>query len=345
PLPCTKQLPIKRAVKAFIFAHGLRMIRPAVVHPDVQTDQPHRQDGVGIGRLAAPRRAIVHDHGVGKPIEAKSFAQRLLNRLAFLVGQSFQTQVKARVIVQNAERMGRTTKRDQRSFEIHLPKTIGHLPFEALPVGLGLSTGLDQCVAMKEGRNRTTGRHRFPLSLKQTANLARSPARVALTEAQHGLFGGFSQLPRTVLRAARLIYQTFGSLLSVSTQPLVAALSADAVTLAQLSETHCFFLRHSHKLLTQRHETNNSPRHSVLPLSSSGRIMPLVISKVLPMSPVHLLPMSPVYTLPLSKGGDTVGVLDAMPRLLLENLSQFGHQSGIQLEKSRHSLFHLFSRY
>src|SRR5262245_28600155 len=302
PLPCTKQLPVKRAVKAFIFAHGLRMIGSAVAHPNVQTDQPHRQDGVGIGRLAAPRRAIVHDHGVGKPIESKSFAQRLLNRLAFPVGQSFQTQVKARVIVQNAERMGRTTKRDQRSFEIHLPKTIGHLPFEALPVGLGLSTGLDQCMAMKEGRNRTTGRHRFPLSLKQTANLARSPARVALTQAQHGLFGGFSQLPRTVLRAARLIYQTFGSLLSVSTQPLVAALSADAVTLAQLSETHCFFLRHSHKLFTQRHETNNSPRHSVLPLSSSGRIMPLVISKVLPMSPVHLLPMSPVYT-PLCQGG------------------------------------------
>src|SRR5262249_28594848 len=145
--------------------------------------------------------------------------------------------------------------------------------------------------------------HRFPLSLKQTANLARSPARVALTKTQHGLFGGFSQLPRTVLRAARLIYQTFGSLLSVSTQPLVAALSADAVTLAQLSETHCFFLRHSHKLLTQRHETNNSPRHSVLPLSSSGRIMPLVISKVLPMSPVHLLPMSPVYT-PLCQRGN-----------------------------------------
>src|SRR5262249_7962078 len=81
------------------------------------------------------------------------------------------------------------------------------------------------------------------------------------------------------------------------------ALSADAVTLAQLSETHCFFLRHSHKLLTQRHETNNSPRHSVLPLSSSGRIMPLVISKVLPMSPVHLLPMSPVYT-PLCPRGN-----------------------------------------
>src|SRR5262249_31572990 len=52
--------------------------------------------------------------------------------------------------------------------------------------------------------------------------------------------------------------------------------------------------------------TNNSPRHSVLPLSSSGRIMPLVISKVLPMSPVHLLPMSPVYTLPRD-GGDVRG--------------------------------------
>src|SRR5262249_50021544 len=290
------------AVKAFIFAHGLRMIRPAVAHPDVQTDQPHRQNGVGIGRLAAPRRPIVHDHGVGKPIESKSFGQRLLNRLAFLVGQSFQTQVKARVIVQNAERMGRATKRGQRSFEIHLPKTIGYLPFEALPVGLGLRTGLDQSVAMKERRNRTTGGHRFPFSLKKKANLTRSPPRGGLTQTQPGLFGGFSQLSRTVLRAARLIYQTCGSLLSVSTQPLVTALSADTVTLAQFGEAHCSFLRQSHKLLTQRHETNNSPRHSVLPLSSSGRIMPLVISKVLPMSPVHLLPMSPVYTRLFQRG-------------------------------------------
>src|SRR5262249_47689960 len=113
----------------------------------------------------------------------------------------------------------------------------------------------------------------------------------------------FSQLPRTFLRAARLIYQTCASLLSVSTQPLVTGLAADTVTLAQFGEAHCSFLRQSHKLLTQRHETNNSPRHSVLPLSSSGRIMPLVISKVLPMSPVHLLPMSPVYT-PFFKRGN-----------------------------------------
>src|SRR5262245_42782936 len=212
PLARLKKLSAQGAVKAFIFAHGLRMIGAAVTDPDVQTDQPHGQSRVGIGELATPRRAIVHDHGVGKPVEAKGFGQRLLNRLAFLVGQSFQTQVKARVIVQDGERMGRATKRGQRSFEIHLPKTIGYLPFEALPVGLGLRTGLDQSVAMKERRNRTTGGHRFPLSLKQTANLTRSPARVALTQTQHGLFGGFSPLPRTFLRADRLMYQTCASL-------------------------------------------------------------------------------------------------------------------------------------
>src|SRR5918996_1288925 len=295
PLPCIKKLSVQCAVKAFIFAHGLRMIRSAVAHPDVQTDQPHGQDCVGIGGLAAPRGAIVHDHGVGKPIEAKGLSQRLLNRLAFLVGQSFQTQVKARVIVQDGQCMSRATQRGQRSFKIHLPKTIGHLTFEALPVGLGL-TGLDQSVTMKERCNRTTRGQRFPLSLKQTANLACPPARVALAQTQYDLLSGLGQLSRTVLRAARLIRQSFHPLLSVSTQPLVAGLSTDAVTLAQLCKAHRSLLRQSHKLLAQRHETNNAPRHAVLPLASSGRIMPVVMEKVLPMSPVHLLPMFPVYT-------------------------------------------------
>src|SRR5438128_8490075 len=93
-----------------------------------------------------------------------------------------------------------------------------------------------------------------------------------------------------------MIGETFASLLTVSVQPLVAGFPTDAITLAQLRKAHRFFLRQSHKLLAQRHETNHSPRHKLSPLSISGRTMPLVTEKVLPMSLVHLLPMSPVYT-------------------------------------------------
>src|SRR6266496_5699891 len=105
-----------------------------------------------------------------------------------------------------------------------------------------------------------------------------------------------------------MIGETFVSLLTVSVQLFVAGFPTDAITLAQLRKAHRFFLRQSHKLLAQRHETNHSPRHKLSPLSISGRTMPLVTEKVLPMSPVHLLPMSPVYTSPQRWGRCKRGV-------------------------------------
>ena len=43
PLPSLEKLSVKRAVKAFIFAHGLRVVGSAVTHPNLQADQPHRK--------------------------------------------------------------------------------------------------------------------------------------------------------------------------------------------------------------------------------------------------------------------------------------------------------------
>src|SRR5207249_10301106 len=120
-----------------------------------------------------------------------------------------------------------------------------------------------------------------------------------------------------------MIGETFASLWTVSVQPLVAGFPTDAITLAQLRNAHRFFLRQSHKLLAQRHETNHSPRHKLSPLSISGRTMPLVTEKVLPMSPVHLLPMSPVYTARRKRGNA------ATKRL---RVPSFGLNSGFGLE-------------
>src|SRR5439155_1750223 len=176
PLPSHEKLSDKRAVKPFIFAHGLRVVRSAVTYRDPQAHQPYRESCVRMSQISAPRTAVVHNHRVGKPIEAKCFGQRWLDRLSCLVRQSFKAQVKARVIVEN-----------------------------------------------------------------------------------------------------------FTSYLTVSVQPHVAGFPTDAITLAQLRKAHRFFLRQSHKLLAQRHETNHSPRHKLSPLSISGRTMPLVTEKVLPM--------------------------------------------------------------
>src|SRR6185295_6319938 len=48
PLPSTEQLSVKRAVKPFILAHGLRVIRPAVTDRNLQPDQPHGQLRIGL---------------------------------------------------------------------------------------------------------------------------------------------------------------------------------------------------------------------------------------------------------------------------------------------------------
>src|SRR5438445_9573072 len=304
PLPSHEKLSDKRAVKPFIFAHGLRVVRSAVTYRDPQAHQPYRESCVRMSQISAPRTAVVHNHRVGKPIEAKCFGQRWLDRLSCLVKQSFKAQVKARVIVQDGQCLSRATHRGQWPFEIHLPKTIGHLTLETVPVGLGrLTASIDQPMTVKDSGDGARGRQSlFTLILQKTTDLARSPAWISTTQRYQGLFFSLSQLTGTFLGTTRMIGETFASLLTVSVQPLVAGFPTDAITLAQLRKAHRFFLRQSHKLLAQRHETNHSPRHKLSPLSISGRTMPLVTEKVLPMSLVHLLPMSPVYTGPPCQG-------------------------------------------
>src|SRR5688500_6962502 len=152
-------------------------------------------------------------------------------------------------------------------------------------------------MTVKDSGNGARRRHSlFTLILQKTTNLARSPARITTAQRYQSSLFCLRQLPGTLLGTTRMIEQTFTSLFTVSTQPFVAGLSTDAVTLAQLGKAHCSLLRQAHKLLAQRHEAKHSPRHKFFPLSIAGRIMPSVIEKVLPMSPVHLLPMSPVHT-------------------------------------------------
>ena len=106
-----------------------------------------------MGQIPTPWAAVVHDHRVGKPVETKGFGQSWLYRLSCLVRQSFKAQVKARVIIQDAQCLSRATESGQWPFEIHLPKTIGHLMLETLPVGLGRFTAsIDQPMTVKDRR-------------------------------------------------------------------------------------------------------------------------------------------------------------------------------------------------
>src|SRR4030095_15019761 len=200
-----------------------------------------------------PGTSVIHDHGIGKPVKTKGVAKGLLDRLSFLIGQGSQAQIKARVIVKDRERVGSSGHSCNRTFEIHLPKTIGHFMLKALPVRFGCwIVGIDQTATMKNRRNGTTGRHlRWVLIFHQTTNLARSPARMALTQRHNGFFSFVLQLPRASLGTAREICQSGRSLLMIPSEPFVAGLSADTVAPAKRRKTHLCTLTKSDKLFAK----------------------------------------------------------------------------------------------
>ena len=132
-LSFSEKLAAKRAVKPFVFTHGLRMVRSAMTHRDPQAKQPHREPCIDVNRIVAPRRAIVHEHRVGKLVAAEGFGQRVLNRSSVLVTQSLKTQTKARVSSKTVSAWAGPRTVGSGPLK-SLPKTIGHLTLEVLPV-------------------------------------------------------------------------------------------------------------------------------------------------------------------------------------------------------------------
>src|ERR671922_773746 len=298
PLIAVEKIPFKSSVEALVFADRLGMIGTAMAGPDAQTDQPHSQRRVGMRGITAPRAAIVHQQRVRQAIAAKGVGQGLFDSSALLIGQSLKAKIKARVIVKHGQRMGLSGHRGQPSFEIHLPKTIGHRMLKALPVGpRACRLRVNQPMTMKDRGDGTAGRHRLGSPVfKQAADLSGSPGGMALSQLHNRFFLPALHLARKTPRTARKIGQSIRSSLVVAANPFVAGLTTDAKTLAELAKAHFFPLGQSDKLFSQRHEINNSPGHTSSPIIKWEKIMPLTVFKVLPMSPVHLLPMCPVYT-------------------------------------------------
>src|SRR5258706_14684152 len=56
-----QQFRFEGAMKTFLLALGLRMVRPAMTDLDAQAHQPYGEPGKGVP-LITPRRAIIHKH-------------------------------------------------------------------------------------------------------------------------------------------------------------------------------------------------------------------------------------------------------------------------------------------
>src|SRR5437773_10957024 len=124
------------------------------------------------------------------------FRSALVGPTLLLVRQSFKAQVKARVIVQDGQCLSRATHRGQWPFEIHLPKTIGHLTLETVPVGLSrLTASIDQPVTVKRSGDGARGRQRlFTCILRETRSLPRFPSWISTTQRYQRSFFSLSHL-------------------------------------------------------------------------------------------------------------------------------------------------------
>jgi len=122
--PPRQELDAKGAMEAFLLALRLWMVRPAMEDGDALPDQPRGQSGVRVSLVAAPRRAVVHQHTFRQPTALEGSRQLLAHRLRALVLAGGQAQVEAGVIVQHRERMAALALGPHRPLEVHLPEHI-----------------------------------------------------------------------------------------------------------------------------------------------------------------------------------------------------------------------------
>src|SRR5581483_5984781 len=85
-------LGLQRAMEAFVLASALRMIGPAVDHPDAKLQKPDRQPGPGVLKRKAPGAAIVDEHRIGQPVTAECLRKMSPYCRALLVVTSGQAQ-------------------------------------------------------------------------------------------------------------------------------------------------------------------------------------------------------------------------------------------------------------
>ena len=112
-------------------------------------------------QVLAPRRPVVHQHGVRQPIAAEGCRQGRNHAVAALVGTRSQHQRKPRVIVEHRQRMTAPAAAERKMpLEVHLPQLVGRRLLEALPRLTPLRClGRNQPVAVQNAGDGVGMRH------------------------------------------------------------------------------------------------------------------------------------------------------------------------------------------
>src|SRR5581483_1055146 len=197
-----KQLGFERAMETFVLPSALRMIGPAVDHPDAELQEPDRQPGPGVFKGEAPGAAIVDEHRVGQPVTAESLIEMSAHGGALLIVTSSQAQREPRVIVQHRQRVtGYAVLERTVSLEVHLPELIGSFLLEANVWLSGRARRLAHpIVSAQDLVHRRYRRHGLPVALQAMRELARSPGRVGIAQRHNLVFDRGCGAIRTVVR-------------------------------------------------------------------------------------------------------------------------------------------------
>src|SRR5882762_3804509 len=260
--PLGQYFNFQTAMKTFVFALGLRMIRPTVANANTQEQEPNRQRRVSMLEVVSPRRPVIHQHALGQAITAKSGRKLLFYGPGLLVAARLKAQRVTRMIIEHGQRMTTLAVAQSKvAFEIHLPQLIW--PFMLKPlVAAGHAVRLPSHppVSLQDRMRGTPGQRRLFIPLQAPFDLPRTPA-ILVSNRQHLLLYRWIGPAWRMPRPPRSISQSRGSAFLVSLQPFVSSLSTDPESLTQLAEVAFWLTRQKQKLLSQAHGRTLLPRH------------------------------------------------------------------------------------
>jgi len=170
------ELLVERAIKAFDFSLGLRVIGTPMPGMNVEANEAGLEPGDPEWVLAARAEGVITEDVLGEATVGKGCPQDVPGGLHGAVQTDLESQQIARMVIDNGEREDTLALDLKGTFEIELPQVIGRGVLEALHGRLLVGRGVDTPVACEDCLNGLSAGHRDAALLEEGADLATTPA-------------------------------------------------------------------------------------------------------------------------------------------------------------------------
>lgn len=216
--------------------------------------EPHRQLRPAAGASAvAPGHAVVHQHRVRLAVALEGRDESITHRRGDLVGARAQQQVVACAVVGHGQRVAHpAVVGASLALEVQLPAFVGRRALEALPRRRRFARWRgDHAMTMQDVRDRARRGHvNVAEVLQAPLELASTPRRVLAAEREHQRLNRGGRRLTQASRPTRAIRQRRIAALTMTPQPLVRGLAADAEASTQRAQVRAVGRREGHKLET-----------------------------------------------------------------------------------------------